>query len=843
MQETFIVVLGLTGLLAITSLLLPVARRINFPYTVMLAAVGIVFGFMVEALAELERQSWFGIPFDFFAEALGGFDITADAVFFIFLPALVFESALSIDVRKLLDDIAPILLLAVIGLLISTFVVGGSLYVFASVSFVACLLLGAIVSATDPVAVVAIFKDLGAPKRLAILVEGESLFNDATAIVIFTILLTMLEPGAEADLLGGAGKFVVVFFGGIAVGYLFALGVCWVIGRLHGAPLVEVTLTVCLAYLSFLFAEHYLHVSGVMAVVTAALVVGSYGRTTISPETWHPLTETWEQLGFWANSLIFILVGLAVPDILGGFTLSQFGLLVVLLVAAFAARAAILYGLLPVFGLAGLSDKVSKEYTTVMFWGGLRGAVSLALALLILENTDPWVTDDIKDFVGVLVTGFVLFTLFVNAPTMGPLMAWLGLDKLSAADLDVRNRVLARSLAGVRDDLQGVARDYQIEPDLAKGVASRYDRRLAEIESERAKDEGLSDSIRILTGLTTLINDERALYLKQFSQGFVSPPIARRLFAQADTILDGIKTGGVEGHDAAVKQTMAFQLPFRIALRLQRHFGWTGPLAAALGDRFEMLLVTRTVLRDMKVHTKEKIGPLFGEDTGTALLLMLDERLAAADQQLEALRLQYPEYADALQTRLLERVALRLEAADYGSMVDQAVISHEVFKDLQSALSARAEALEVRPRLDLGLDPEKLVAKVPYFADLEAGRIAEIAGLLKPRLVLPGERVVRKGDPGDAMYFVSTGAVEVDVAPEPVRLGSGDFFGEIALLKDQPRTADVTALSYCQVLALFVRDFRRLLDANPDLRERITRVADERLAADAQPAAQPAPSD
>ncbi|MCH7929470.1 MAG: cation:proton antiporter [Proteobacteria bacterium] len=826
MEDTIVVVLGLTGLLAITSLLLPVARRLNFPFTVLLAAVGVVFGFAVNVLKGTEGLWILGD----FVTALDNFSITSEAVFFLFLPALVFESALSIDVRKLLDDIAPILLLAIVGLLISTFAVAGAVYPFAGTTFVVCLLLGAIVSATDPVAVVAIFKDLGAPKRLAILVEGESLFNDATAIVMFTILLGMIVSGAEADLVGGGLEFLKVFVGGIVVGYLFARGLCWVIGRMHGMPLVEITLTVCLAYLSFLIAEHYLHVSGVMAVVTAALVVGSYGRTTISPETWHPLTETWEQLGFWANSLIFILVGLAVPEILSGFTLSQFGLLVVVLVAAFAARAAILYGLLPVFGLAGLSDKVSKEYTTVMFWGGLRGAVSLALALAIFENTA--LDSGVRSFVVVLVTGFVLFTLFVNATTMGPLMSWLGLDKLSAADLDVRNRVLARSLADVRDELQGVARDYQIEPELAQDVAGQYDDRLAEIEAERAGAEGLSDADRVRTGLTTLINDERKLYLKQFNQGFVSPSIARRLFAQADTVLDGIKTGGVEGHEAAVQKTLGFSGAFEVALRLQRHLGWTGPLAAALADRFDMLLVTRTVLREMKAHSREKIVPLFGEDTGNALDALLEERLAATGQQLDALRLQYPEYADTLQTRLLERVALRLEAADYGSLADQAVISQDVYKDLQSGLAARNDALRERPPLDLGLEPEKLVQKVPYFSDLDAGRIAEIAGLLKPRLVLPGELVVHKGDPGDAMYFVSTGAVEVDIQPEPVRLGSGDFFGEIALLKEQPRIADVTALTYCQVLALFVRDFRTLLDANPELRERITRVAEERLAAD-----------
>ena len=131
-------------------------------------------------------------------------------------------------------------------------------------------------------------------------------------------------------------------------------------------------------------------------------------------------------------------------------------------------------------------------------------------------------------------------------------------------------------------------------------------------------------------------------------------------------------------------------------------------------------------------------------------------------------------------------------------------------------------------KLDLGLEPEKLVGKVPFFADLDEVRINEIAALLKPRLLLPGELVVRRGDPGNAMYFISTGAVEVDIPNNPVRLGSGDFFGEIALLKEMSRTANVTALSNCQVLALFARDFKKLLDANPELRDRF---ADEALAA------------
>ena len=245
-----------------------------------------------------------------------------------------------------------------------------------------------------------------------------------------------------------------------------------------------------------------------------------------------------------------------------------------------------------------------------------------------------------------------------------------------------------------------------------------------------------------------------------------------------------------------------------------------------------MLMVTATVVREMRAHAADKIASLFGAETGAALDQLLDARLKATEQQLEGLRLQYPEYAENLQARLLERVAIRLEAANYGAMAGQAVISQEVYSNLKGDLDERKRALAERPTLDLGLEPRQLVGKVPFFAGLDDARINDIAALLKPRLVLPGELVVHKGDPGDAMYFISTGAVEVDIPSHAVRLGSGDFFGEIALLKEMPRTADVTALSYCQVLALFARDFERLLDANPDLRERIERIAEERLAKD-----------
>jgi CPA1 family monovalent cation:H+ antiporter len=196
-------ILGFFGLLTIAVLLLPIARRLRFPHTVLLAIAGIGIGLFINLGGGLQLG-----PISELLHAFDAFTVSSETIMFLFLPALIFESSLLINIRKLQADIGPIIFLAVIGLILSAFAVAGAVYWATGTAFVVCLLLGSIVSATDPVAVVAIFKDLGAPKRLAVLVEGESLFNDATAIVLFTILSAMLIGDLKPDLISGVLDFV-----------------------------------------------------------------------------------------------------------------------------------------------------------------------------------------------------------------------------------------------------------------------------------------------------------------------------------------------------------------------------------------------------------------------------------------------------------------------------------------------------------------------------------------------------------------------------------------------------------------------------------------------------------
>lgn len=805
-------------------LMFPASHRLDIPYTVLLAATGCLLGYSAEWGIALQHL---GVIHDFL-NSLNSFHISSDAVLYIFLPVLVFEAALGIDAHRLIDDIAPILLLAVIGLLISAFMVGYALHWISGTSLIVCLLLGAIVSATDPVAVMAIFKDLQAPKRLSILVEGESLFNDATAIVLFGILSAMLTGNSSGDIFSGIQSFLTTFLFGILAGLVIGRVFCSVLSKMGRYPLVQITLTLSLAYLSFILAEHYFHVSGVMSVVGAALVVGSYGHSTLSPETWEKLHETWDHFAFWANSIIFILVGMVVPKIMGSVSLNEWLLLGVLVLIAFGARALILFVALPLFESWHSSAKTSKAYKGIMLWGGLRGAVSLALALSVMENAA--FTPEIQRFIGILVTGFVLFTLLVNATTVGTLLNILGLDQLDPVDQIIRNRALKLSLAKIQHSLRSTAQNHNIKPELSDDILRQYQKDEKEADDLLSRSRELSENDWIRVGLFDLCALERAGYLKQFEEGFISTYIIRRLLAQVEDLRDGLQTGNArEGYQIYSAEILEFNWRFHFALFCHRKLGISRKLSEHLADRFEILLSSQTVLRESLLTALPKMEPLIGKNSTETLRSLVEYRLKKTEKALHLLQLQYPDYFLMLQKRYLSHTAIRLQEADYEQLRGETVISGEVFKSLEADLQTRIRKMQPRPILDLHLEPEKLVRQVSLFSDFPSDRLSHISRLLKPMLAVPGETIVRKGEIGHDMYFISSGCVEVEMLPTPAHLGSGDFFGEIALITNNPRTSTVKALGFCDLLVLSDSDFNLFLEDNPEIQKALSETAGKRI--------------
>jgi CPA1 family monovalent cation:H+ antiporter len=301
MFDTALVLFVLAGFLIVVAISQPVATWLKLPQSVVLAAIGIGIGALPAIAAQLGLPGQIDVAANLFAKL----PVNSAIFIYVFLPLLVFEAGVATDVKRTIEDAAPILVLAVVATLITAAAIGFALWPFAHVPLVVCFLLGSIVATTDPAAVIAVFRDLGAPRRLSWLVEGEALLNDAAAIALFILLLGFIQAGREPSAIAGLSQFALLFAGGGVFGYVAGRLLLWCMRHVSGDRLAEGTLTLAFAYLSFIVAERLLHVSGVVAVLGAGLTFSALGPSRIAPENWSFLSELWEQIAFWARSLIF----------------------------------------------------------------------------------------------------------------------------------------------------------------------------------------------------------------------------------------------------------------------------------------------------------------------------------------------------------------------------------------------------------------------------------------------------------------------------------------------------------------------------------------------------------
>jgi monovalent cation:H+ antiporter, CPA1 family len=820
----------IAGFLVLASLVQPAAERLHLPYTVLLAVVGVAIGGVSSFLLYTPLTD----VFDDIVRPVVDLPFNASIFLVVFLPLLLFHAALTLDLREIAPDWAPILALAIVAVFAAAAAIGFSLSFAAGIPLTVALLLGAIVATTDPSAVVAIFRELGAPARLTRLLESESLLNDATAIVLFSVLVSMLTDGTRTDFAAAVVHFAKAFLGGVVLGAVGGRLFGTILPFLGGSRLAEVTLSVALPYVAYLLAEELFDVSGVVAVVSAGLTAGAIGRVRLAPDNWRYLERVWEQTGFWASSLIFVSASTLVPRLLTGIHIEDGWLLLVAVAAALASRMAVLFGLLPLLSALHLSQKVSGAYKLAIAWGGLRGALTLALALAVTENTriDP----EVRNAVAVLATGFVLFTLLVNGLTLRPVIRLLKLDRLSPLNQALRNKVLALSLADVRDALAETASQYAIPPDVARSATEPVDRRIDELASQPDLEQAISDRDRIRIGLVALANRERRIILDHHAQRTVSGAAVERLLRNTNLILDAARAEGRVGYNRAARTLLEFQRGFWIANLLHRALRLARPLQRQISVRFEALLIRRLALDELFRFIDSRLAALLGQRVAELLGEVIAARSEATTRALDALRLQYPEYAAALEQRFLRQSGFRLALSRYHDLYEEGLIGKEVFEDLEREHEAVRSLMAELPPLDLGLRAEDLLAQFEMFAGLSAAELRALARLFRPRLLVPDEVVIRKGERGNAMFLISSGAVEVVLPNDRVRLGSGDFFGEMALLSRKRRQADVVALGYCRVLVLSGADIRHFLRDYPRARADIRRIAAERSRANLEKA-------
>ncbi len=392
----------LVGLLALGGLVAIIARPLRLPYTIALVVAGLIVGGLATVL---------GVP---------AIEVTPELVLIALLPGLVFEAAYRLRLDELRRWLGGLVLLAVPGVLISAAVVAVVLNLMTGLRADLAFLVGAMVSATDPAAVVATFKPLRVSPSLATMVDGESLLNDGTGLVLFAIAVqAIVVPTSPLDATFG-------FIGTVAVSVAIGLVSGWLATRLISRiddHLLELTISVVLAYGSYLIADQF-HLSGVIATVVAAVVLGNFGPGRSMTVTGADAIDTvWEFLAFLLTAVVFLLIGLAIPP---AGLVASIGPIAWAIVGILIGRALVVYVLLGgvsrLAPLPGLAERVSTDWLHVLFWGGLRGAVAVAMALALPADVPQ------RALLQEITFGVVLFTLLVQGTTVGRVVARTSVD-------------------------------------------------------------------------------------------------------------------------------------------------------------------------------------------------------------------------------------------------------------------------------------------------------------------------------------------------------------------------------------------------------------------------------
>lgn len=396
-------------LLLVAALVAMFARRIRIPYTVILVVAGIALSFS---------------PFT------PQIELSKELIFMALLPPLIFEATLFIRWKELLHNLPVILVFATLGVILSAWLTSIGMVYLAGWTWQSAALFGILIAATDPVSVIATFKDAGVHGRLRLLVEAESLFNDATAAVGFGVVLAFVSGESisiQTTLLNGAWSI----FGGLLIGAVCAGIALWLTSTTDD-HLVELALSTVLAYGSFLLAEDF-HASGVLSTLTAGILIGNFGLPTAYSDKGRAfIMDFWEFIAFIANSVIFFLIGVreANQNFLNSLSIVFIAILVVTL-----SRALAIYPLSIFFSRSKL--KLEKNHQHILFWGGLRGALALALALGLPDDLPH------REQIITAAFGVVAFSIFAQGLTMTPLLRWLQVLPATATHEKTKDKIPA----------------------------------------------------------------------------------------------------------------------------------------------------------------------------------------------------------------------------------------------------------------------------------------------------------------------------------------------------------------------------------------------------------------
>lgn len=403
-------------LFVILCLFIGIVLRVFFkdsfiPYTVALFVTGMIIGFITRVnannVADTLEETFISVG-----------NISPDFILYIFLPILIFEASMNMDIHIFRNTFINASILAVPGLIFSLILTGGMMMLIQNLipgygfewTWTIAFMFGALISATDPIAVVALLNDLKIKKNFATLVDGESMLNDGTSIVFFMLFFSSFTGAAIHH--GALVNFLITVLSAIIIGFLFSLVSLWATKRTHNDAKVQNSILIIAAYILFFLTNRIMEVSGIIALVTFGLMISYFGPITLKPTSNKFIKDFWELAAYIANTIIFIIVGIMVA-IKCDFSLSNIGLLLIVYIGIYIIRTAMIFLFRPIMKRQKYGLSVSQS--VVLSWGGLRGALGLTLALLVAYT--PSIPSSVREQVLFFTGGIVALSLIVNATT------------------------------------------------------------------------------------------------------------------------------------------------------------------------------------------------------------------------------------------------------------------------------------------------------------------------------------------------------------------------------------------------------------------------------------------
>uniref|UniRef100_A0A0D9Y1X9 Cyclic nucleotide-binding domain-containing protein n=1 Tax=Leersia perrieri TaxID=77586 RepID=A0A0D9Y1X9_9ORYZ len=506
-------------------------RGTRVPYTVALLVLGVALGSL-------------------------GANINPDLLLAVFLPALLFESSFSMEVHQIKKCMAQMVLLAGPGVILSTFFLGSALKLMFPYdwNWKTSLLLGGLLSATDPVAVVALLKELGASKKLSTIIEGESLMNDGTAIVVYQLFYRMVL-GKTFDA-GSIIKFLSeVSLGAVALGLAFGIASVLWLGFIFNDTIIEIALTLAVSYIAFFTAQDALEVSGVLTVMTLGMFYAAFAKTAFKGDSQESLHHFWEMVAYIANTLIFILSGVVIADGVLENNVhferhgASWGYLLLLYVFVQVSRMLVVLILFPLLRHFGYG--LDLKEATILVWSGLRGAVALSLSLSVKRASDA-VQPHLKPVDGTMFVfftgGIVFLTLIFNGSTTQFLLHLLGMDGLSATKLRILNYTKYEMLNKALEAFGDLRDDEELGPPADWVTVKKYITCLNDLEDEPVHPHAISDrndrihTMNLRDIRVRLLNGVQAAYWGMLEEGRITQATANILMRSVDEAMDLVPT-------------------------------------------------------------------------------------------------------------------------------------------------------------------------------------------------------------------------------------------------------------------------------------------------------------